>query len=354
MNIENLIRRNIINLKPYTSARSQNLDGILLDANENAIGSTFETDLAKDLNRYPDPYQLKLRKSIGEMIGVNYKNILCGVGSDELIDLLIRIFCSPSKDKAIILEPTYGMYKVACDINEIETIAVPLNDNFQIDFQSLNENFSSEIKLIFICSPNNPTGNLINAEDIEKIVRSYNAMIIVDEAYIDFCEEGSAANLIKKYENIAILRTFSKAWGLAGARLGYCISSEKVISFLLKVKAPYNINKLTEQVVLEAIKNCRKKDEIKNIIISERDRVYKELKNFDKIYAIYPSDANFILFKINNSKLILKRLLEKGIVARDRSSQLNLENSIRVTIGTKEQNDLFLTELKKAADELCK
>lgn len=353
MNIEKLVRKNILSLKPYTSARSQHLEGILMDANENPFGSSADVDFVENLNRYPDPLQKRLRKAIGEMIGVDFSNIICGVGSDELIDLLIRIFCSPGKDKAMILEPTYGMYKVACDINEVETAKVALDDNFQISFDEIEKNYDSAVKIIFLCSPNNPTGNLINKEDIRKLAEKYESIIIVDEAYADFCINGSVADLVSSHENIIVLRTFSKAWGLAGARLGYCVASSKIIDLITKVKAPYNINKLTEEIIIKAIENKGLMAQMRDKIISERNRLFEELTKIKLIERVFPSDANFILFKINKAKEILKKLESKGIIARDRSSQLKLENSIRVSVGTPEQNDLFLSELKKAIEEVC-
>ncbi|KAB2843734.1 MAG: aminotransferase class I/II-fold pyridoxal phosphate-dependent enzyme, partial [Melioribacteraceae bacterium] len=243
MEIKNLVRKNILSLKPYTSARSSHLSGVLLDANENGIGSVIHDTYSLQLNRYPDPSQNEIREKLGNYLNIKKENLCFGVGSDEIIDLLIRIFCEPRIDKVMILQPTYGMYKVACAINNVETINVDLNESFQIDFGNVKEKFSNEIKIIFLCSPNNPTGNLIDQNDILKLAETYNAIIAVDEAYIDFSEENSLVKKITNYKNIVVMRTFSKAWGLAGIRCGYCIADEFIINLFMNVKATYNVNK---------------------------------------------------------------------------------------------------------------
>ena len=345
--IDNLVRNNIKKLKPYTCARDLYSDGILLDANENSFGSTFQELEELHLNRYPDPHQVDLRKSVSKLLNVEANKLFFGVGSDEIIDLLIRIFCEPKDDQVMLLEPTYGMYKVACDINNVETVAPLLNDSFQIDFAEVEKYYSDKVKIIFVCSPNNPTGNLLNKNDILRLCKTYNSIVVVDEAYIDFSEPtASLINEVKNYRNLVVMRTFSKAWGLAGVRLGFCTANEEIISYLFKVKAPYNINALTRYAVLKSIANEKKKKNAVSSIIGERLRVENELKNITVITNVYPSDANYLLIRLPNAKEVQKELAESGIVIRDRSSQPKLNDCLRITIGTKEENDALLSGLK--------
>ncbi|MGE5456825.1 MAG: histidinol-phosphate transaminase [Methanococcaceae archaeon] len=344
--IENLVRENIKNLKPYTSARDIYSEGILLDANENSFGSAAEINGTK-FNRYPDPHQKEMRKILSEYLGLSYKNLFFGVGSDEIIDLLIRIFCIPGKDSILSAEPTYGMYKVSADINDVKAGNVLLNENFDIDVDSVLSQTSENTKIIFLCSPNNPTGNLLSKDRIEYLLQKSNSIIVVDEAYIDFAgEDNSCKNLISKYRNLVILRTFSKAWGLAGIRLGYCIADEEIISYLFKIKAPYNINALTKMAFTLAMLNLSIKDNFIKEILSERNYLVSVLKQFKSIIKIYPSEANYILIRINEATLIQKLLAEKGIIVRDRSTQPMLDNCLRITIGTRKENVQFLNALK--------
>ena len=350
MNIKNLIRPNILNLKPYTSARDiYGGEGILLDANENSFGSTVHRiELGKEqieLNRYPDPNQKDLREMVGKYFSIPNENLFFGVGSDEIIDLLIRIFCEPGKDSVLIPEPTYGMYKVACDINNVTTWEILLNDNFQVNLNEVQSNITKETKIIFLCSPNNPTGNLLNKNDILYLCKNHNSIIIVDEAYIDFAGNSSLTNEIENYPNLILLRTFSKAWGLAGIRLGFCIANSEIIKMLFKVKAPYNVNALTRFTVEAAIKNYQKKEEFVRLIINEREKLKNQLEKIDKVIKVFDSDANFLLFKCDNAKEVLKKLAKQGIIVRDRSTQPKLEDCIRVSVGTKEQNALFIKTL---------
>ncbi|MCK9211367.1 MAG: histidinol-phosphate transaminase [Ignavibacteriaceae bacterium] len=345
--IDNLVRNNIKKLKPYTCARDLYNDGILLDANENSFGSTFQELEELHLNRYPDPHQVDLRNAVSKLLNVDANKLFFGVGSDEIIDLLIRIFCEPKENQVMLLEPTYGMYKVACDINNVETVAPLLNNSFQIDFAEVEKHYSAKVKIIFVCSPNNPTGNLLKKEDILQLCRTYKSIVVVDEAYIDFSEPtASLIDEVKNYRNLVVMRTFSKAWGLAGVRLGFCAANEEIISYLFKVKAPYNINALTGYAVLKSIANEKKKKSAVSAIISERLRVENELKDISAITNVYPSDANYLLIRLPNAKEIQKELAEKGIVIRDRSSQPKLDNCLRITIGTKEENDALLSGLK--------
>jgi len=346
MKIKNLVRKNIVNLKPYTSARDENSSGILLDANENSLGSTFNEIKDLNLNRYPDPNQNDLRDLISAYLDVSKENLFFGVGSDEIIDLLIRIFCEPGKDKIIIPEPTYGMYKVAADINNVPAVGVLLNDDFQVDLKEINKNFTRDIKIIFLCSPNNPTGNLLRKDDVLGLCKKNNSIVIVDEAYIDFAESFSLINEVGNYPNLVVMRTFSKAWGLAGARLGYCVANEEIVKILFKVKAPYNINSLTRFALGKALNNVKLKNSYVKTIIEERENLKKELLLLPGVSKVFDSDANFLLIKCTNAKTILKKLAERKIIIRDRSSQPKLEGCLRISVGTKEENKILLNALK--------
>ncbi len=349
MNLIKLIRQNILNLQPYKSARDlfNNPEFILLDANENNFGTTFNGLPELKLNRYPDPSQNELRVLISEFLNVSKEQLFFGVGSDEIIDLLIRIFCEPGSDNVIISEPTFGMYKVFCDINNVETKTVLLNDDFQLNINSIKRCYNSNTKIIFLCSPNNPTGNLINREDIIELCNNFNAIVVLDEAYIDFANTNSFASEVKKYKNLVVLRTFSKAWGLAGLRLGYCISDPQITEFLFKVKSPCNINSFARYAVKNAIKNSNKRLKYIQSTIRERERLKIFLKTLPGILKVYPSEANFLLIKVENAKLFQQKLLERGIVVRDRSKQPKLKNCLRISVGTKKENDLLCKALKE-------
>lgn len=345
MIINNIVRKNIQLLKPYSSARGNFLDGILLDANENSFGSVINSKLK--LNRYPDPNQIELRKAIAKYLKVNFKNIFVGVGSDEVIDLLIRIFCEPSKDNVLICEPTYGMYKVACDINNVKTKTVLLKDDFSIDVKLVLKSINTKTKMIFLCSPNNPTGNLLSLNDIKEIAKKFNGIIVIDEAYIDFANEKNHLNVFRNFNNVVLLRTFSKAWGLAGVRCGFIVADEEIINVLFKVKSPYNMNKLTSDIILSALKKHDKKDNFVKMVVSERNKMFAELTKIDGVLKVFQSEANYILFKVKDADFVYNSLVKKGIIIRNRSNQIKLENCLRVSIGTPEQNKLFLKELKK-------
>ena len=348
MDIKKLVRKNILELKPYTSARDiYEGDGILLDANENSFGSTFTEIKELNLNRYPDPHQNDLKKIVSGYLEVNNENLFFGVGSDEIIDLLIRIFCEPGSDNVIIPEPTYGMYKVASDINNVKTKSVLLTNEFQIDFTEIEKAYDPNTKIIFLCSPNNPTGNLLNKKDIAELCEKYNSIIVVDEAYIDFSLSGTLIEECKKFSNLVILRTFSKAWGLAGVRLGYCIADSELISILFKVKAPYNINSLTRYALKKAFLKSKIKDEYISSIIKERERLKNQLETLAGIEKVYSSDANFLLIKCKKPKEVQKSLMDNGIIVRDRSSQPKLEGCLRISVGSQEENDLLWDVIKK-------
>src|ERR1035437_2115141 len=349
--IQDLIRKNIRNLKPYTSARDMYTKGILLDANENSFGSVVEV-IGETLNRYPDPHQLSMRKRLGTYLGISFHKLFFGVGSDEIIDLIIRIFCEPGKDSIMILEPTYGMYKVAADINDVRSETILLNDNFDIDTEAVINNWNNRIKIIFLCSPNNPTGNLLNKNSIEELLQKTESIIVVDEAYIDFAGDGnSCLDLINNYPNLVLLRTFSKAWGLAGIRLGYCICDEEIINYLFKIKAPYNINSLTRKAFHEAFSNISKKDEFVSSILAVKQYIIEELNKITNIEKLFPSDTNYILIKIQDAVSVQKLLANEGVIIRDRSNQPGLENCLRITVGTHEQNEQLLRSLHKVLNK---
>lgn len=349
MDIKSLVRKNIIELKPYTSARDiyDSNEGILLDANENSFGSTFVEFNGLKLNRYPDPRQKDIRKVTSDYYSIPFENIFFGVGSDEVIDLLVRVFCIPGKDNVIIPQPTYGMYKVTCDINNIETKEVLLNDYFQIDRNAVKEKVNADTKIVFLCSPNNPTGNVLDKKDIINLCKELNVIIIVDEAYIDFSIKDTVVDEIKNHKNLIVLRTFSKAWGLAGIRSGFCAADEEIINILFKVKAPYNINALSRYALTKAVANSTRKDEYVDSIIKEKERLKNQLETLLFVKKIYNSDANFLLVKFENAKLVQNRLMEKGIIVRDRSTQPKLENCLRISIGNEEENDFLWEELRK-------
>jgi histidinol-phosphate aminotransferase len=346
MELEKLVRKNILNLTPYTSARDIYQDGIFLDANENSFGSVISSELS-DLNRYPDPNQKQLRKALSEYLKIDLAKIFFGVGSDEIIDLVIRIFCEPGRSNVVIPQPTYGMYKVSCDINDVNVKSCKLDLNFDLDVEATLKYVDSETKIIFLCSPNNPTGNLLSCEKIKLIAKSFIGIIFIDEAYIEFSELNSFAKELDNYKNVIISRTFSKAWGLAGIRLGYCLADELIIDILFKVKAPYTINKLTENLVLQAINNQSEKENLVSKIISERNRLITELYLFDFVITIHQTEANFILTKMKNAIDVFNHLNKKGVRVRMRKDDERLKDYLRITVGNKVENDLLIKTLEE-------
>ncbi|MCF8241738.1 MAG: histidinol-phosphate transaminase [Melioribacteraceae bacterium] len=346
MNLEKLVRENILKLKPYSSARSKYQSGILLDANENSIGSVLLDYEELQLNRYPDPFQLSIRKSLGNYLSVDIKKIFFGVGSDEIIDLLIRIFCNPGIDNVIIPQPTYGMYEVQSDINNISVRKVLLTNDFQIDTESIFAQIDDSTKMIFLCSPNNPTGNILDREDIVKLAGNFEGIIVIDEAYIDFAADKSSIDIVENFPNLILLRTFSKAWGLAGIRAGYCIANEFIIDILFKVKAPYSINKLTMDAINTAIQKAQVKDDFVNSIIAEREKLVMRLNQFEYV-QVFNSDANFILFKCSNADEVFTKLTARNIIIRNRSTQPMLAECLRVSVGTEKENELFIEALEE-------
>jgi histidinol-phosphate aminotransferase len=336
LNLEKLVRKNILALLPYSSARDEykGKDAIFLDANENPFG---------ELNRYPDPKQLELKKKLSEIKDITTENIFVGNGSDEVIDLAYRIFCEPGKDKALTFTPTYGMYDVSASINDVELIKIPLTQDFQIDFDSTEKYLKDgNLKLIFICSPNNPTANNIN--NIEKIITNFNGIIFIDEAYIDFSEAESFIKKIAQYPNIIISQTFSKAWGLAAARVGTAYSSKAIIDLYNKVKPPYNISKLNQDEALKTLLVVDTFEKNKNIILEEREKLIKNLSALPIVKKIYPSDANFILAEVDNANKLYATLVEAKVITRNRNSVV--KNCLRITVGSEEENERLIEAVK--------
>ena len=339
MNIDlnKIVRQNILNLSPYSSARDEfsGAEGVFLDANENPNGN---------YNRYPDPHQVELKAELAKVKSVSPDNMFLGNGSDEVIDLIYRLFASPGKDKVIICPPTYGMYEVAANINDIEIVNIPLLPNFQLNIPAIAEAIEKDasIKLIFLCSPNNPTGNLISG--VEEIVQKFNGIVVVDEAYIDFSPESSKVPSILRYNNLIVLQTLSKAWGLAGIRVGFAFAQSGIIALLNKIKSPYNISMLNQQHALSKLQKHEEFDRERAEILSERNRLEKELQSLSMVKKIYPSDANFLLIEVANALKVYNELANKNVIVRNRDSLI--KNCIRITIGTKQENDILLTELK--------
>jgi len=336
--INQIVRPNIRKLKPYSSARDEfsNREGVFLDANENPYGN---------LNRYPDPYQKVLKKKLAKLKGVGSENIFVGNGSDEVIDLSFRIFCEPGTDQALTFSPGYGMYQVAADINNIELLSIPLNQEFQIDKKTLQNCLgNSNLKLIIFSSPNNPSGNAFKQSDMEFILQNFNGIVLIDEAYIDFCPNKSVLPLLEKYSNLIVSQTFSKAWGLAAARVGTAYASKEIIALFNKVKAPYNVSLLNQQAALDALNNQEQFEQQRALILSERERMIASLETLKNIEKVYPSDANFVLIKVNDANQMYAYLVQQKIITRNRNKLVN--NCIRITVGTPEENTLLLDALK--------
>lgn len=345
IDIDNLVRPNIRNLKPYRSARDDFDKGLLLDANENSLGSPVRNDL--ELHRYPTPTQDALRKKIAEWRQVDFENIFLGVGSDEAVDLIMRIFCEPGRDSIITTPPTYGMYKVYADINNLQVKEVLLTESFQLKPKKIIEATDEQTKVLFLCSPNNPTANSMKQTDLLKLVSQFPGIVVVDEAYIDFSSQESMAGLVQQYPNLVVLQTFSKSYGLAGIRLGIAISNPQIISYMMKVKAPYNINKLTAQTALDAFDNMELMKFNIQKINEEKEYVAEQLGHAEEVEKVYPSDANFLLFKIQNAQEVYKKLAERGVIVRYRGNEPLCENCLRVTIGMPDENVRFLKTLKE-------
>ncbi len=343
-NVEQLIRENIRKMTPYSSARHEfsGTASVFLDANENAFGSP----LPESYNRYPDPLQQNLKDKISSIKGVPSENIFLGNGSDEAIDLLFRIFCEPGKDNVIIFPPTYGMYEVCAELNNVEVRKVPLLENYQLNLDATEQAVDENTKLIIVCSPNNPTGNSIYKNDIEILLNNFSGLVIVDEAYINYAKQKTLIPELTEYPNLVILQTLSKAWGLAGLRLGMAFASKNVIDYFNKVKYPYNINTATQNLALEALNNITGINNWIRTTVDQREWLANELTALPFTHLVHPSDANFLLVKMINAKGIYDYLAGKGIIVRDRSKVILCEDCLRITIGTPEENKQLIEALK--------
>ena len=342
-NIDSLVRENIKQMKPYSSARDEfsGKASIFLDANENSFGSP----LSVNYNRYPDPLQAGVKEKISTIKGVPPKNIFLGNGSDEAIDLLFRVFCEPGRDNVIILPPTYGMYEVCAAMNNVVLKKVSLTPDFQLNLTAIEKAIDANTKLIFICSPNNPTGNSINRNDIEIILNNFEGLVVIDEAYINYAKQKTFISELTEYPNLVIMQTFSKAWGLAGLRLGMAFAGTAVINFLNKVKYPYNINTSTQQLALQALEGIETINSWVKTTVEQREWLVEKLLSLPLTKTVYPSDANFVLAKMKNARKIYQHLTAKGIIVRDRSKVVLCEDCLRITVGTPEENQQLITEL---------
>jgi histidinol-phosphate aminotransferase len=343
--INTLLRKNIKNLTPYSSARDefQGEASVFLDANENAFGSPLDTAY----NRYPDPMQHAIKLRLKEIKGLPVRNIFVGNGSDEAIDILFRSFCNPGVDNVIIVPPTYGMYQVSANINDVETKKVLLTEEYQLDLEGIAEAIDAHTKLIFICSPNNPTGNSINREDIETLLANFNGIVVVDEAYINFSRQKSFIQELTEYANLVVMQTLSKAWGLAGLRVGMAFASEEIIEVMNRVKPPYNVNEASQQLALQALQNVQQVNDWIKVTLSQRDTLVLKLKEMAFVLDIYPSDANFILVKTTGATGIYNYLVDKGIIVRNRTNVELCEGCLRITIGTPEENNTLIETLQQ-------
>lgn len=342
MDVSKLVRENIANLAPYSTARDEYKGeiGVYLDANENPYDN--------GINRYPDPHQFKLKERIAAVKGLKTENLFLGNGSDEAIDLIFRIFCCPAVDEVIAITPSYGMYKVAANTNDIKLTEVKLKEDYSLDLEAIISAITPSTKAVFLCSPNNPSGNLLSKEDIIKLIELYKVLVVVDEAYIDFADDEGFVPLLEKYPNVIVLQTLSKAWGMAGLRVGMAIASTYIIGLMNKVKYPYNINCLAQEKAFEMLsaENVEKSRKELAEIIAERKRVMAELENIASVVKIYPSDANFILVKMKNANETYNSLIENKIIVRNRSSVVLCDSSLRISIGTPEENDKLIKELR--------
>ena len=342
--IDKIVRENIEKLKPYSSARSEYRGDaeVFMDANENAYGSPLD----ENYNRYPDPLQWELKKELSKIKGVPPQNIFVGNGSDEVIDIAFRIFCKPGQDNVIVCPPTYGMYKVCADINDVEAKEVLLTEDFQLNIEGILSAVDANTKLLFICSPNNPTGNDINRMDIELLLNNFPGIIIIDEAYINFSRQKTFIQELTEYENLIVMQTLSKAWGLAALRLGLGFASEKIIDLFNRVKPPYNVNLSSQQLGIKALANIKEVNANTINTIQQRNWVHDQLQQFNFVQIIYTSDANFILVKVDNADKLYQYLLLNRIIVRNRSKEPLCNNCIRITIGTEQENLHLINTLK--------
>ncbi|MDF1546792.1 MAG: histidinol-phosphate transaminase [Bacteroidales bacterium] len=341
INIDNLLRDNIKNIVPYSTARDESKGKkveIFLDANENPYNTA--------LNRYPDPKQQKLKEKIVHNQQISIKNLFLGNGSDEVIDLLVRAFCTPGKDKIMIHPPTYGMYQVAAQTNDNEVVKINLTPDFQLDVEEILKQSNDKVKIFFICSPNNPTGNTFKVTDIERLLTKMNAIIVVDEAYVNFSEKPSWTKRLLEFPNLVVMQTLSKAWGVAGIRLGMGYASERIVQVLNSIKLPYNLNTLTQETAINVLDNIEEYRQKVETIKAEREKLFVELGKLPVVQKVYPSDANYILCKFNDANATYDYLMQKGIIVRNRSTQPNCENCLRITVGTPSDNEILIKHLR--------
>ncbi|HEU5166989.1 MAG TPA: histidinol-phosphate transaminase [Chitinophagaceae bacterium] len=342
-NLDSLVRDNIKKMTAYSSARHEFTGNasIYLDANENSFGSP----LPDNFNRYPDPLQMEVKEKLSTIKGVPQQNIFLGNGSDEAIDLLYRIFCEPARDNSIIFPPTYGMYEVCAEMNDVKVRKVKLTKEYQLDIDAIEKAIDPFTKLIFICSPNNPTGNTINRADVEIILNNFEGIVAIDEAYINYSKQRSFIAELTEYPNLVVMQTLSKAWGLAGLRLGMAFASQPIIELMNKVKYPYNINTATQLLVLDALNNIDWVNKHITATVTQREKLKNELLNLADTEAVFPSDANFLLVKMKEARNVYQQLREKGIIVRDRSKVVLCEDSLRITIGTEDENKKLIEAL---------
>ena len=343
-NLELLVRDNIKKLKPYSSARDE-FDGIAsvyLDANENSIGSPT----IKWYNRYPDPMQHKIKEKISKVKNISSNQIFIGNGSDEPIDLLFRCFCEPGIDNVIVFPPTYGMYEVSANINNVILKKILLTEDYQLDLPALEEAIDLNTKIIWICSPNNPTGNSISRQEIEMVLNNFDGLVVIDEAYINFSRQQSFLKDLNDYPNLVVLQTMSKAWGLAGLRMGMAFASPEIIAYLNKIKSPYNISQPIQDIMFTALDEIGMVNDMIVELVASRKKLEESLLSLTQVVKVFPSDANFLLVKFTDAKKIYDHLLSMGIVVRDRSSQPLCENTLRLTVGTDKENIKLVEAIK--------
>lgn len=341
--LHKLTRPNIKQLTPYSSARDE-FSGdakVFLDANENSLGSP----LPKWYNRYPDPHQQQVKAALSQIKGIDAKHIFLGNGSDECIDILFRCFCEPGKDNVVICPPTYGMYEVSANINDVEVRKAPLLPDFQLNLAHLEQLTDANTKIIWLCSPNNPTGNALNRTDIETVLNNFSGIVVIDEAYINFSRQKSFVQELTEYPNLVVLQTLSKAWGLAALRLGMAFASEEIIEVMNKVKPPYNINQATQDLVLKALEEVGQVNDMIKELVAMREALKEVFEQMPTVETVYPSDANFLLVKIAEARKVYEFLLTKGIVLRDRSNVQLCEDCLRITIGTEKENTILVDAL---------
>jgi histidinol-phosphate aminotransferase len=339
-----ITRENIRHLVPYSSARDE-FHGearVFLDANENSLGSP----LRKWYNRYPDPHHVRLRERISAVKGVPPEHIFLGNGSDEAIDILYRAFCEPGRANVIVCPPTYGMYEVSANINDVAVKKVPLTDAYQLDLEAMEQAVDGDTRIVWLCSPNNPTGNCLDRTGIETVLNNFDGLVVIDEAYVNFSRHRSWIPSLTEYPNLVVMQTLSKAWGLAGLRVGMAFASTGIVEVMNRIKPPYNINEASQSLALEAIDEVEQVNDMIRILVAERDRLARALWEMPLVVKVHPSDANFLLVQMKGARKVYEHLLEKGIVVRDRSTTPGCAECLRLTVGTPSENDLLIDALK--------